>query len=156
GVGVQGIAPASGTAVLAQGDLNVTGTKSFVDPHPTDPTKQIAFVCLEGPEVGVYCRGRGHFTAGVATIAIPETFRMEAEADGLSIQVTPTGSTFTSVTVRSLDLDRAVVLGSQDVDFFFMLNGIRKGYANYDPIKANTVFVPSAPDASIWTSLNAE
>src|SRR5262249_11289921 len=93
---------------------------------------------------------------GVATIVIPETFRMEAEADGLSIQVTPIGPTFTSVTVRSLDLDQAVVLGSRDVDFYYTLNGIRKGYAGYDPIKSNTVFVPSGLDHNIWTSLNAE
>jgi hypothetical protein len=36
-----------------------TGTKSFVEPHPTDATKLIKYVSIEGPEAGVYFRGRG-------------------------------------------------------------------------------------------------
>ena len=36
-----------------------------------------------------------------------------------------------------------------------MINGVRKGHAGYNPIKANTVFVP-APYHSLWNSLNAE
>jgi hypothetical protein len=34
------------------GTLTVGGSKAFVQPHPTDPSKQITFFCLEGNESG--------------------------------------------------------------------------------------------------------
>src|SRR4029077_17827740 len=43
------------------GGLAGTGTKSFVEPHPTDASKLIRYVSLEGPEAGTYFRGRGRF-----------------------------------------------------------------------------------------------
>ena len=46
------------TAVYGSGNQTITGTKSFVEPHPTDPTKVIRYVSLEGPEAGTYFRGR--------------------------------------------------------------------------------------------------
>jgi len=29
-----------------------TGTKNFIEPHPTDASKKIRYVSLEGPEAG--------------------------------------------------------------------------------------------------------
>ena len=40
------------------GDYGGNGAKYFVEPHPTDPTKMIKYVSLEGPESGTYFRGR--------------------------------------------------------------------------------------------------
>jgi len=38
--------------VFIIGDLEVEGAKSFVEPRPNNPTQEIAYVSLEGPEGG--------------------------------------------------------------------------------------------------------
>ncbi len=42
-VGVRGVNTAGGVAVRAEVALQTTGTKNFIQPHPTDPTKQIVY-----------------------------------------------------------------------------------------------------------------
>ncbi len=143
------------TAGFFSGNTVATGTKSFVDPSPTDPTKVIKYVTLEGPEVGTYFRGTGHFTNGKAILDVPEIFRSETEPNGLSIQVTPVGG-IANVGVESIDLNHIVVLGSRDLDFFYTVNGIRLGYKDFQPIQAqDREFLPQGPNATMPTSLNA-
>ncbi len=152
GIGVQGSTFGNGSfGVFSQGNTGATGTKSFVDPSPSDPSKQIAYVSLEGPEAGTYFRGTGHFTNGTATIDVPQTFRDVTGPAGLSVQVTPVGP-LTTVSVQSADLGHVVVLASQDVDFYYLVNGVRKGYAGYDPLQPNRIYVPhSASDTlPVW------
>ncbi len=127
--------------VNVDGDLEVVGTKSFVTPHPTDPTKQIAFVSLEGPESGTYFRGTGHLVAGYAEIPVPESFRLVTSQQGLTVVATATG-TIASVVCVSKSLDKIVFQGSADVDFDYMVNGLRAGYESYTPIQRNFAFVP--------------
>jgi hypothetical protein len=42
---------------------STSGTKTFVIDHPTDAEKYLVHACLEGPEAGVYYRGRGEVPA---------------------------------------------------------------------------------------------
>jgi hypothetical protein len=50
-----------------------TGSKSFVIDHPHDPTQYLIHACLEGPEVGVYYRGKGTVSNGKSVrIELPE------------------------------------------------------------------------------------
>ncbi len=145
GFGVLGQASGGGSyGVLALGNLGASGVKSFVDPSPSDPSKQIAFVALEGNEVGTYFRGTGHFVNGTATLDVPQAFRDVTDPGDLTVQITPEGPTFTSVSIKSKDLNHVVVLGSQDVAFDYTVNGIRKGYQGYDPIQPNRVYVPQS------------
>jgi hypothetical protein len=132
--------------VYSIGDMIATGMKSFVDPHPTDPTKEIVYVALEGPEAGTYFRGRGRFQLGMAVIEIPEDFRMVTDSEGLSIQLTPIGEMAT-VAVASIALDRIVVKGSRDVEFFYTVNGVRRAFKHHEPIAENTHYVPDRPKA---------
>jgi hypothetical protein len=47
--------------------------KSFVIDHPLDYTKHLVHACLEGPETGVYYRGRGEITNDTSVeIVLPE------------------------------------------------------------------------------------
>jgi hypothetical protein len=132
--------------VFAVGQIGATGTKPFIDPHPTDPTKEIAFVALEGPEAGTYFRGKGKFQRGMAEIAVPESFRMVTDSEGLSVQVTPIGEMAT-VAVVSLGVDRILVKASRDVEFFYTVNGVRKAFKDWEVITENRHYVPEGPDA---------
>ncbi len=154
GYGVTGQASGSGSfGVFSDGNSGGTGTKSFLDPNPNDASTEIRYISLEGNEAGTYFRGTGHFTNGVATLDVPEDFRLVTDPTGLSIQVTPIGRG-ADPAVQSIDLNHIVVTGTQDVDFFYTVNGVRKGYAGYNPIEAVHVFVPRSATDTLPNYLN--
>jgi hypothetical protein len=126
------------------GDTGATGVKHFVEPHPTDPTKEIRYASLEGPEAGTYFRGTGRIVNGFATIEVPDHFRMVTSEEGLTVVATPLGGSASLWVVRQ-GLDRIVIQGSNDVAFHYMVNGIRKAFADYQPISENKDFVPRWP-----------
>jgi len=142
--------------VFAGGNIGATGTKSFLDPHPTDPNMVIAYVSLEGPEAGTYFRGRGKFQNGQAVIDVPESFRIVTDEDGLTVQITPIGSGFTMTTVVSANLDQVVFRGNHDVDFYYIVHGVRKAYKDWQPIADGTEFVPRSPTERIPDYLSPE
>jgi hypothetical protein len=142
-------------AVFAAGDLAATGVKSFVDPHPTDATKVVRFVALEGPEVGTYFRGRGRFVRGHATIDVPEAFRIASEEEGITVHLTPIGG-LAMVAVTGQSLDRIEAQASRDVEFSYVVYGIRRGYKDFDPIRAGEEFMPSDPTAKLPAYLNSD
>ena len=130
-------------AVFAEGALAVTGSKQFVQPHPGDPAKEIRFVSLEGNESGTYFRGSARLEGGVAVIEVPEAFRLASEAGGLTVQVTAIGAPVL-LWIESKDLERVVVRGQLDVEFDYFVNGVRRGFADFEPVRPNTSFRPRA------------
>lgn len=133
-------------AVYGGGNYGGSGAKSFIEPHPTDASKVIRYVSLEGPEAGTYFRGRGRFQNGLATIDVPEDFRMVTDPEGLSVQVTPIGELAT-VAVLRLDLDGILVKASRNVEFFFTVNGVRRTHKDWKPIGPGEEFMPRSADA---------
>src|SRR6476659_9517896 len=143
-VGVLGSTDSVGLGV--GGDMNVSGSKSSVKPHPVDASKMIRYISLEGNESGTYFRGRGRFQNGIAVVEVPEDFRIVTDPEGLSIQVTPIGQMAT-VAVESIGLDRIVIRGSRNVEFFYLVNGIRHAYKSYGPIADSAnFFAPGSAD----------
>ena len=143
------------SAICGMGTLDVSGTKSFVEPHPTDASKAVKFVSLEGNEAGTYFRGRAKFARGLARIPVPEEFRIVTDADGLSIQVTPIGE-MASVAVVQIDLNEIVVKASRNVEFFYTVNGVRKGYGDFSPIVETSFFAPRSADYRMPEALSSE
>lgn len=128
-------------AVYAFGDTGATGVKNFVDPHPTDPTQVIRYASIEGREVATFFRGKGRFSQGRATITVPEDFRMVTESEGITVQVTPVGG-FAMTAVQTVSLDGIEVAATEDVDFTFLVIGVRKGYAGFQPISTGQQYQP--------------
>jgi hypothetical protein len=133
-------------------DLQVVGDKDFVEPHPTDPNKMIAYVALEGPEAGTYFRGSGRLVNGFANIDIPEDFRMVTDEKGITVQVTPMGEPAMIWCVRK-SLDKIELRGSADVEFDFIVNGVRRMSKDRKAIVENTVFVPRTADDDSLTRI---
>jgi hypothetical protein len=155
GPGILGIGVGNGTfpaamAVYAQGTIGATGAKNFVEPHPTDPSKEIRYASLEGREVGTYFRGTAHLVNGRATIEIPEDFRMVTAADGLTVQLTPIGAQANLYCVTR-SLDGIEVAGSFDVEFDYQVNGVRKAFVDYQPVVANKEFIPETASDPLFT-----
>jgi len=139
--------------VFAGGNIGATGTKSFVEPHPTDAGLTITYVSLEGPEAGTYFRGRGKFQNGIARISVPEHFRLVTDPEGLTVQVTPIGPMAT-VSVVKADLNEIVVQASRNVEFYYTVNGVRAAFKDVNPIRRSGEFAPRSADAKIpmWLS----
>ncbi len=135
------------------GGLGGTGTKSFYEPHPTDPGKMIRYVALEGPEAGTYFRGRGFFTGGRARIEVPESFRLVTDLEGLTVHLTPIGR-LASVAVVSIGLDVIEVESSRDVEFSYIVHGVRRAYRDFEVIVPNTAYKPASAGERIplWLS----
>ena len=152
-----GVVGSGGTyGVYCEGNFGATGVKSFVEPHPADPTKEIRYVCLEGRESGTYFRGTGRIVGGFATIEVPEDFRTVTAEKGLTVVVTPVGGLAVLAAVHQ-GLDRIVIQGSSDVAFNYIVNGVRKAFENHAPVSENTDFVPrSATDTRFTRGLPPE
>jgi hypothetical protein len=139
----------STVGVFFDNGLMGTGTKSFVEPHPTDPSKVVQYVSLEGNEAGTYFRGRGRFQNGIARIRVPEDFRIVTDPEGLTVQITPIGG-MASVGVLRIGLDEIVAQSSRDLEFSYMVNGVRRAYPHIEPIAENAkFFVPASADSTI-------
>ena len=74
--GVAGVTGPTGThgptGPSRKGDTGPSG-KNFIIEHPSDTSKLLIHTCLEGPETGVYYRGRGEVTNGSSvTIKLPD------------------------------------------------------------------------------------
>ncbi len=145
-VGPQGFAGVVGYpgkyGVFSNGDFGGSGAKYFVQPHPEDPAVNVRFVCLEGNESGTYFRGTARLVGGLAEIEIPQEWMLVSEAVGITVQVTPLRS-LAMLTVMEKSRERIVVAGSADCEFDYTVNGVRRGYAKYQPFTPNDEFRPT-------------
>jgi hypothetical protein len=130
-----------GYGVYSSGDMGTSGAKAFLNPHPTDPSLEIKFICLEGNENGTYFRGTARLVNGSAEIAIPEEWRLASADHGVTVQLTPVGA-LAMLAVQTQTRDRIVVIGNIDCDFNYTVNGIRAGCTKYQPFLPNSSFRP--------------
>jgi hypothetical protein len=157
GVGVRGTdasVDGTGIAILSEGALVSTGPKAFAQPHPTDPSKEIRFLCLEGNESGTYFRGTARLRGGRALVEIPEEFRLVSEPAGLTVQVTALGDARLWVEQRSLA--GVLVRGTADVEFDYFVQGVRRGFAGFEPVGENVCFRPRVRGAPFGLHLRPE
>ena len=142
GKGVYGIAgSASGYALYGAGRMTVTGTKAFSQPHPTDPNKTVQFICLEGNESGTYFRGKARLSNGTATIDIPKEWQEVTAASGITVQVSAIKS-FARLMVLEQTREKITVAGTEDCEFNYFVNGVRRGFTKYQPYSENLGFRP--------------
>jgi hypothetical protein len=129
-----------GTSVAA------IGNTSFVEPHPSDPSVMLRYTSLHGNESGTYFRGRGKFQNGLAVIEVPEDFRIVTDPENLTVQITPIGGMAT-VGVLKMDLARIIAQSSRDLEFSYLVQGVRSAYKDSRPVaRILKMLVPRSPD----------
>ncbi len=132
---------AYGYAVYASGDFKVTGTKSFAQPHPKDPSREIQFFCLEGNESGTYFRGTARIKNGKCLIPIPEDWQLASAKVGITVNLTPIRS-FARLAIFDKSRERILIMGSEDCEFDYIVHGKRRGFEKVDTFLPNTSFQP--------------
>jgi len=70
------------------GQISYSGSKTFVIDHPTNKNKYLVHACLEGPEAGVYYRGKGEIINNTfTTIELPDYVKQLAY--DFTVHITP-------------------------------------------------------------------
>jgi hypothetical protein len=130
-------------SIVCNGDIScrtlTAQQKNFVESHPTDPTKEIVYVSLEGPEAGVYERGTARLIDGRATIRLPEHFALVASEEGLTVQLTPRGQWLQLYTER-LNTAQCVVgeAHGNSGEFDYLIQAVRKGREDHEVIRTRS------------------
>jgi hypothetical protein len=125
---------------VVRGSLLVFGAKNFVQDHPIDRTKEIVYTSLEGGEAGTYTRGMARLLDGQAEIQLPEHFGLVTTTEGLTIHLTSHGK-YLQLYVSELSTTRCVVREAQgrSGNFYYLIQGVRKGQENYSVIRTKEV-----------------
>ena len=96
-------------------------TKSFVIDHPTKPGKRLRYGSLEGPENGVYVRGRSNSNI----IWLPDYWKELVDADTITVNITPIGRA-QNLWVAATDADKVTIYGSDTPEYYYTVYGERK------------------------------
>lgn len=101
------------------------GTKNFKIDHPLDPkNKDLIYSCLEGPEIGVYIRGR---ITNKTEIEFPDYWKKLVDKNSISVQLQPIGS-HQNIIIKRFD-EKKVYLqaqGGMPIDCFYHIYAERK------------------------------
>lgn len=108
------------------GNTTMTGTlsasaKSFDIPHPSKENFRLRYGSLEGPEHGVYFRGKTNSNE----IKLPDYWKDLIDENSLTIQLTPIGNN--PHWVESYDSETILINSESDViNTFYLIQGERK------------------------------
>lgn len=117
----------SGTATLTEftaGGKTLTSRKPFDIPHPTKKGWRLRHVCLEGPESGVYYRGR---LTDNNIIELPEYWIGLVDPESITVTLTQIGYS-QDLIVEKIEWGRKVVIKSgtgSNIDCYFLIHGER-------------------------------
>ncbi len=141
------------TSILGLGLINITGAitsagaitaggalcgaslcgaiKLFDIPHPTKENKRLVHGALEGPENGVYVRGR---LTGNNVIELPDYWRGLVDPASITVSLTQIGSS-QDLIVDKIEWGSKVVVRSgsaSNIDCYYTVNATRKDVAPFE------------------------
>jgi hypothetical protein len=149
GAAVYGYTTGSGDAGHFVGSVVITGslTKgsgSFVQPHPTQPTKELVYAFFEGPEHAIFLRGTAKLVGGKAVIETPEYFRVVAGDEGITVQFTPRYADTFGLAAVEVTKEKILVQelkgGTNTYEFDYFITAKRAGFEKHEPIQPNKHF----------------
>ena len=105
--------------------ITLTSRKPFDIPHPTKSGYRLRHVCLEGPESGVYYRGR---LKNESVINLPDYWEGLVDPETITATLTQIGSS-QDLIVDKIEGIKSVIIKSGNasvIDCYFMINGERE------------------------------
>ena len=101
----------------------VATSKLFDIKHPSKTNHRLAHASLEGPEIGVYYRGR---SKGSNKITLPEYWKDLVHKDSITVDITPIGHD-QNIFVKEIDNEKIIIeVNSLHIDCFYHVYGERK------------------------------
>jgi hypothetical protein len=118
------------TRVTVTGNINIVGSltaasKSFLIDHPSKPGYKLQYGSLEGPEHGVYVRGRQQ---GSNVILLPDYWVDLVDPTSITVQVTAIGQSQNLYVENIVDnkIYLAATLDPYHMNFFYFIQAERK------------------------------
>ena len=125
----------AGTA-LAYMDANgnfFAVSKSFLIPHPTSAKaaegKKLRYASLEGPENGVYYRGR---LEGESEIVLPDYWKDLVDPESITVNLTARKFAQPSLFVVDANAEKVIVKSDREINCDFVVYGTRKDIAKLE------------------------
>ena len=119
--------------------INTQGWKGFDIKHPRKEGYRLRYVCLEGPEGGVYHRGR---LTGSNVINLPDYWKDLVDTDSITVQLQPIGRQ-QNLVIQEIDEDFIVIVeDSTNTDLITDLSTIDCFYHIYGTRKDGEVLIP--------------
>ncbi len=141
GPGGAGIFAVTSTQVNFSGNVIAAGqvcgttfcaaSKLFDIPHPTKENKRLVHGCLEGPENGVYVRGR---LTGNNVIELPDYWKGLVDPASITVNLTQIGSS-QDLMVDKIEWGSRIVIRSgsaSNIDCYYTVNATRKDIASLE------------------------
>jgi hypothetical protein len=102
-----------------------TGNKAFDIPHPNKSGWRLRHTCLEGPENGVYVRGR---LTNSNIIELPDYWVGLVDAESITVSLTQIGYS-QDLIVEKIEWGKKIFIKSgtgSNIDCYYVVNGTRK------------------------------
>lgn len=117
------------TGDTVNGNLTITGhlaatSKAFLIDHPVDNSKKLQYASLEGPENGVYVRGKTNQNV----INLPSYWEALVDENSISVNLTPIYS-HQNLYVLEYNNKTVKIDGNNFQDYFYVVYGERKDIA---------------------------
>ena len=112
------------TAPTFRGSINVQSWKGFDIKHPNKPKHRLRHICLEGPEAGVYYRGR---LTDSNLIELPDYWEGLIDVDSITVTLTQIGYS-QDLIVESIDWGKKVKIKSGNaskIDCYYVIQAAR-------------------------------
>jgi hypothetical protein len=101
-----------------------TPLKCFNIPHPLKENKRLVYSCLEGPEVGVYVRGR---LTNSNIIELPDYWSKLVDPESITVYLTQIGYS-QDLIVEKIEWGRQIIIKSgnaSNIDCYYTVNATR-------------------------------
>ena len=122
--------------------------KNFRMSNPANPSEEIWYASLEGPEAAAYVRGTAQLVNGRATVRFPEHFRSVANAQGMTIMLTPHSAE--SLGLAAVDRSESgfeiqeLMSGKGSYNVDWEVKAVRRGFEDYQvirPVQENSGYI---------------
>lgn len=142
-------------STLADGRVSISAQiKNFVEVDPRDPTRDIVYTCIEGPEAAMYTRGTSRLTNGRAYVTIPGHFSALASAVGVTVTLTPGSGSSKGLAWQNKSNTGFEVVelsgGKGNYEFDWEVKAVRKAYEDYEASRPwASELVPASEHAKV-------
>ena len=137
-------------AEVTAGGVTLTSRKAFDIPHPTKEGHRLRHICLEGPEAGVYVRGR---LTGKNVIELPEYWRGLVDPETITVTLTQI-KTSQDLIVDAIEWGSRIKVRSGNgtgIDCFYHVQAERKDGEKLIPEYEGATFEDYPGDNSQYT-----